>query len=214
MIIMVQTFASQITQEIFLKKPGRVFSWKDFDVENIEQKTIEQNLSRLRRKKIIESVAPFRGLYYRPKINPLIGPVLPNRDQVIKAYERKLDTHFYMSGAQAANLLGLSNQVPAKIIYYTDKQLKPFYLGNNEISFRRKVLNFSEAQNTSLLLLLAIEYLGENEVNIKKTKDKIISILNDKCILTDLSMNLDNFPKWISKFILSYVISLSGHNDG
>lgn len=199
-LIMNGSLAMQINNKISIEKPGNVFSWKDFAKQNIQSKTVEQNLIRLKKKNLIESVANFRGLYYKPKTNPLIGIVPPSENEIIKAYEKKLDTHFYFSGATAANILGLSTQIPSKAVYYTNKQLKPLFIGKKEISFKRKKLDYSKKQNKSLLLLLAIEYLGKNEVNNKNTKDKVKSIIQ-KSELSELNNNLNNFPKWISNYI-------------
>ena len=193
--------ATQITNKISMVEPGNVFSWKDVTLQNIESKTVEQNLIRLKKKHIIEPVANFRGLYYKPKSNPLIGIVPPTENEIIKAYEKKLGTHFYVSGANAANILGLSTQIPSKAVYYTNKQLKPLLIGKKEISFKRKKLNYSQEQNVSLLLLLSMEYLGKNEVNNENTKIKIQSLIIKKCELSELNNNLKDFPKWISKFI-------------
>jgi len=193
--------AMQINNQISMKEPGSVFSWKDFATQSIQSKTVEQNLIRLRKKHIIEAVANFRGLYYKPRTNPLIGCVPPSENEIIKAYEKKLGTSFYISGANSANILGLSTQVPSKAVYYTNKQLKPLLIGKKEISFKRKRLNYSQEQNTSLLLLLAMEYLGKNELNNENTKKKIKNIIIIKCELSELKNNLINFPKWISKYI-------------
>ncbi len=195
------SLAMQINNQISLKEPGNVFSWKDFAMQNIQSKTIEQNLIRLKKKHVIEPVSNFRGLYYKPKTNPLIGNVPPSEKKIISAYEKKLETYFYVSGANAANILGLSTQIPSKSFYYTNKQLKPLFIGKKEINFKRKKLNYSQEQNTSLLLLLAKKKIGKKEVNSDNTKKKIITIYNRNCEISEIKKNIKNFPKWISKYI-------------
>ena len=203
---MTESMTVQIINQISKEKPGNVFSWKDFAIQDIQTKTVVKNLSRLKKKNIIKSVGNFRGLYYKPKINPLIGLVPPSEKEIIKAYEKKLNTHFYVSGANAANILGLSTQIPSKTVYYTNKQIKPLFINKKEILFKRKKLNYSQKQNASLLLLLSIEYLGKNEVNNKKTKEKILKILNNKCIFSNINNNLKYFPKWITEYIEENII--------
>lgn len=193
--------AMQINNQISMKEPGNVFSWKDFPIQNIQSKTVEQNLIRLKKKNIIESVSNFRGLYYKPKEVPFIGNVPPTENEIITAYEKKLATHFYVSGANAANVLGLSTQIPAKSIYYSNRQLKPLLIGKNEITFKRKKLNYFHEQSISILILLAIEYLGKNEVNNSITKDRIKKIFIEKCDMNEIRNQLKNFPKWMFKYI-------------
>ena len=79
---------------------------------------VDQGLSRLTRKKMLMRVS--RGLYALPEINEWIGEVSPAPDEVAKALARRGSSKLLPSGALAANLLGLSDQVPAKAEYLTD----------------------------------------------------------------------------------------------
>jgi hypothetical protein len=193
--------SSEIYKIILSKESGSVFSYIDFESITANKKTIEQNLLRLKEKKIINAVTEFRGLYYKPKINLLIGPVPPAEENIIKAYEKKMKTHFYISGAKAANILGLSNQVPEKSIYYTNKQLKALKIGNREIIFKRKKLNFNEKLSSSTLILSALEYLGKTETLKKDIRIKILKIIQKENNLSELKKLLPYYQKWIKKYI-------------
>jgi len=75
-------------------------------------------LTRLVRRGALKRVS--RGVYVYPKQNKLLGELAPSPQEVAEALARRGGERLLPSGAQAANLLGLSEQVPAKIIYLTD----------------------------------------------------------------------------------------------
>lgn len=55
---------------------------------------------------------------------------------MVEAIARRDQIRVLVDGMTAANDLGLTNEIPAKIIVHTDSRLKPIRLGNLEISFR------------------------------------------------------------------------------
>lgn len=78
-----------------------------------------------------------RGLYDKPGFNNLTQAVsAPDPRQVIEAIARRDQIRMLVDGMTAANDLGLTNAVPARIIVHTDSRLKPIRLGNLDISFR------------------------------------------------------------------------------
>ncbi|MCX6348130.1 MAG: DUF6088 family protein, partial [Candidatus Aureabacteria bacterium] len=95
----------------------------------------DKALSRLVRQGVIRRLAS--GLYHYPRINPKLGGIVnPIPDAVARAIARKTDSHIIPSGAVAANVLGLSTQVPAKAIYLTDGPPRKVRYGSQTIIFR------------------------------------------------------------------------------
>jgi hypothetical protein len=109
-----------------------------------------------------------RGLYDRPKISALLkGPLSPDVDAVAQAFARRFGWHVVPSGAHAANLLGLSTQVPAKAVYLSDGPSKTVKLGNRELIFkhaRPKDLGRDGESPTSALFIQALRHLGRASV--------------------------------------------------
>lgn len=63
------------------------------------------------------------GLYDVPRMSKLLKRLAPaDLYSAIAAVTRRDDARIMRSGSVYANLLGLTNQVPAKIIYDTDTQ--------------------------------------------------------------------------------------------
>ena len=77
-----------------------------------------------------------RGLYDVPGINSLTGkPTSPDPHDVIDALTRKGKVRILVDGITAANDLGLTDAVPARIEVLTDGRLRPIKLGNLTLDF-------------------------------------------------------------------------------
>lgn len=63
---------------------------------------------------------PARRRYQVPVTHPLLGELHASPDEIAKALAGKNHLKLQPSGAYAANLLGLSDQVPELIVYLTD----------------------------------------------------------------------------------------------
>src|SRR5436190_638347 len=78
-----------------------------------------------------------RGLYDRPTRNELTGKAtVPDYRAVIQAVARRDKVRLLLDGMTAANDLGLTTAVPARIEVLVDARLRPIRLGNQVIHFR------------------------------------------------------------------------------
>ena len=79
-----------------------------------------------------------RGLYELPRIHPVLGKLTPQPEAIVKAASRRSGSRLLPSGAQAANLLQLSEQVPARVVYQTDGASKVIKEGHRTIEFQHR----------------------------------------------------------------------------
>jgi hypothetical protein len=158
-----QTMRDQILARINRLGDGKAFSAKDF-LDIASRGTIDMALSGLTRSGAIRRVR--RGLYDLPKVNATLGGELsPDIDEAARAIARRQRWKIVPDGAWAANLLGLSTQVPAKIIYLTDGP-------KNEVPIGRRSIYFKHARPKALaglegkfaLVVQALRYLGKEGV--------------------------------------------------
>lgn len=140
-----------------------MFSSTDF-LDLGSRAALDQALSRLVRQKVIRRLAP--GLYHYPRINPKLGGVInPLPDAVAKAVARKTGNRIIPSGATAANILGLSTQVPAKSVYLIDGQPRKVSYGPHTIVFRSTAPStMAVSGRVSAIVFQALRYLGRDDV--------------------------------------------------
>src|SRR5271168_4331265 len=158
-----QTMRDHIVTRIERLGAGKAFSAKDF-LDIGSRGTVDMALSGLTRRGTIRRIR--RGLYDMPKVNPTLGGKLsPDIDEAAQAIARRQRWKIVPEGAWAANLLGLSTQVPAKIIYLTDGP-------NNEVLIGRRSIHFKHARPKAMagldgkfaLVVQALRYLGKDGV--------------------------------------------------
>lgn len=151
---------------------------------------IDQALSRLVRQEVIQRVR--RGLYTWPRTNALLGrQQVPPPDELVRAWAKKNGLRVMPSGALAANLLGLSTQVPAKIVYYTNGRTKTLKLGPYKIRLLNRGPKTMDVRGTlSPLVFQALRYLGK-----KAATSQVIKKLAGKLKPKDRKELLRNIPR-------------------
>jgi hypothetical protein len=78
-----------------------------------------------------------RSLYYQARQSSLTGkPTHPDQKAVIDAIVRHDQTHVVVDSLTAANDLGLTTAVPARVRVMIDARLRPIRLGNQTIEFQ------------------------------------------------------------------------------
>lgn len=193
----------KILRKIKAKKRGWVFCAKDFH-DLGSRNAIDKALSRMADDKgtiddnrIIRVV---RGIYYYPIIQDGIGIIPPDLNSVADTLARNAGIAIYPSGASSANMLGLSNQVPAQNIYWTHGKSMTKHLGKNSIQFKHVRMNpIPNTPSVVVMVLNALSYLGKNKID-----DAVITrcskFLNDsdKKYLQKMSSRVSG---WISDFI-------------
>ena len=101
------------------------------------------------------------------------------------------------TGAYAANLLGPSDQVPAKVVFLTDGRGKRVRLGKLDIVLKQtSPRNMATDGRVSGLVIQALRYLGKAHVNGDTVKrlDRKLSPDERK----QLSKDLTYAPAWVA----------------
>ncbi len=187
-----QTMKDQILARINRLGGGKAFSAKDF-LDIASRGTIDMALSALTSSGAIRRVR--RGLYDMPKLNPALGGKLsPDIDEAARAIARKQRWKIVPDGAWAANLLGLSTQVPAKIIYLTDGP-------NNEVPIGRRIIHFKHARPKAMaglegkfaLVVQALRHLGKEGVGPREieTLRAVLSPVEKRKLVKDARFGVD-----------------------
>lgn len=158
-----QAKRDQILARIALLGDGAVFTAKDF-LDLASRTMVDVTLASLTNEGKLRRVR--RGLYDRPKVNVALGGALsPDIDKVARTIARNQRCKIVPAGAWAANLLGLSTQVPAKIVYLTDGPSKEVPVGRRVISFKHaRPKAIAGLDGKAALAVQALRYLGREGV--------------------------------------------------
>jgi len=155
-----QTMKNRILDRIRRFESGRAFMAKDF-LDLASRGTVDMTtLSDLLQRGVIRRVR--RGLHDIPKINPALGGALtPDIDEAARELARRHGWTIVPEGPWAANLLGLSTQVPAKIVYLSDGPNQQIQLGRRTVQFKHARPHVLGAEEGMSLVIQALRYIGK-----------------------------------------------------
>jgi hypothetical protein len=179
-------------------KAASSFKPADF-MDLASREAIDQALSRLVAKGVLRRIA--RGLYDLPRTHPLLGALLPTPDAVKVALENNgLRLKLQPTGAYAANLLGLTEQVPTRVSFLTDGASRIIHVGPQTIQLRQTTpRHMATAGRISGLIIQALRHLGKEQVDgaVLELLRKRLSPEDKACLHQDLPLA----PIWIAKIM-------------
>lgn len=163
-----QTIDDKLISRIYGSGRGSAFTPNAF-LDLGSRAAVDKSLSRLATKGTIRRLS--RGLYEYPRQHPELGQLSPDIEKVAKALAGKDRIRLQPAGAYATNLLGLSEQVPAKVVFLTDGPSRTVKFGRQEIQLRLTTpRNMAAAGRLSGLLMQALRHLGKEHITPERMK--------------------------------------------
>lgn len=190
-----QSHHNKILARIYGHGRGWAFSAKDF-LDLAGRATVDKTLTILRDKGTIRRVV--RGLYDYPRMSKSLRMQSPpDLDQVAHAIARKGGWRIQACGPWAANLLGLSTQVPARVVYLTDGKRISIKIDNLNIEFRPTAIKNLETGKCGLVIQ-ALRGVGKNRID-----DKVITHLRKQLSAKDCRklLSMTSVTGWIHEAI-------------
>lgn len=180
---------------------GSVLFVDDFlDYGNPE--SIKKALLRLKEKEILVRLA--HGVYLYPKIDKELGVLFPSTEAIARAIARRDKARIVLTGVQALNKLGLSTQVPMKVVYLTDGATRSIKVGKRTISFKNtSPKNLLARGEISSLAIQALKTIGQSKVDDETITKIKIFLKNEKTdnIINDAKLA----PAWINKILIQSI---------
>jgi hypothetical protein len=169
---------------------------------------VDKTLQRLTRAGNLRRVD--RGLYDKPSFNRLTqqnNP--PDPRQVIEAIARRDQIRVLVDGMTAANDLGLTNAVPAKIVVHTDARLKSVSLGQLGITFKPTAASkLYWAGRPAMRIVQALHWLRDtmgqvdDDAILKRRLNAILQNPKDgPALRVDLEAGLSTLPSWMQNLL-------------
>jgi hypothetical protein len=156
-----------------------------------------------------------RGLYDKPKHNSLTQTESPPDPRaVIDAVARRDQIRVLIDGMTAANDLGFTNAVPAKIVVHADARLRPIRLGAMDITFRPTAASkLHWAGRPAMRLVQALHWvrdtLGHDDEGIDRYDQRVRALLADPAqgpaLRADLASGFTALPAWMQDLLRPYL---------
>lgn len=185
--------------------PGQVWVPADFaslDSRDVIDKTLQRMVARGELRRID------RGRYDRPAINSLAGrPSTPDYRAVVDALARRDQTRLLVDGMTAANDLGLTDAVPARVTLYSDTRRRSIMLEKLLIEFKLAAPSrLYWTGRPSVRVVQALHWLKDMlPTDGDKVRMTLARLLHDpkhgRAIRNELVQGFGVLPGWMQAFL-------------
>ncbi|PKQ63228.1 hypothetical protein BZG02_10805 [Labilibaculum filiforme] len=187
----------QVKDRVLGRKRGAVLFPDDFEICGSSE-AVRLALHRLEKEGFIRRLA--HGIYYRPIIDDLIGELRPSVEEVAQSIAKRDKIRLMPTGAYALNALGLSTQVPMKLVFLTDGAPRIIQVGKVTIKLKKTTPKVLSAKGKiSSLVIQALKEIGKDKI-YDEEEVKILGLLkkeDPKHLIHDISLA----PVWIQKIM-------------
>lgn len=196
-----QTVAENILNQAKTLPEGALISAKEF-LHLGTRAAVDQALKRLKERN--ELMPLYRGAYVRP-VKTRFGTRAPAAEKVVERIAATGAETIVAHGAAAANSLGLTTQVPTKLVYLTSGRTRSFKLGAQVVEMKHApqwmLLPLHRAAGEAVR---ALEWIGERRAAEALTalKQKLPQSTVDELIALRPVL-----PGWMSKSISQTLVS-------
>ena len=188
-------------------EPRKVWTPSDF-VDLASRDAVDKTLQRLTKAEALRRID--RGLYDQPGFNKLTQkPDPPDPRSVIDAVGRRDQTRMLVDGMTAANDLGFTDAVPAKIVVHTDARRRAIKLGNVTITFRPTAASkLFWAGRPAMRVVQALHWLRDllvRDGESDQVQRKLVKLFEDPAagppLKADLAAGMTALPTWMLVFL-------------
>lgn len=198
-----QSIHNQVKNIISKKRKGAIVFAEDFKKIG-DGGTIRISLFRLCKENFLIRLA--NGIFLYPKIDKKfgLGVIYPSIFEIANEIAKREKARLIPTGVYAMNRLGLSTQVPAKVVFLTDGAPRTIKIGQNaSIKFQKTTAkNLAFKGKITQLVCSALKEIGKNNVTDEQLQKiaQALALENNKTIEHDAKLA----PEWISNIILRY----------
>lgn len=194
-----QSAFNKIRDKIVASDRGQLFFPDDFSAFGSSE-AVRSALVRLCQSEVIIRVA--QGIYYYPKIDEKWGGgvIPPSIEEIANGIAKRDKVRIIPTGAYVLNILGLSTQVPANVVFVTDGSPRRVSIGKGKgilLKHTSEMRNFAYQSQMMMLVVTAMREIGEG--NITSEQLAIINAHLEKVTLEDFQNDIQLAPIWVRK---------------
>lgn len=145
-----------------------------------------------------------KGIYYKPVVTKF-GVMMPEVDALVKAIARRDNAQVLPTGETAANLLGLSTQVPMNYVYLTSGSARKIVVGKKTVTFKRCVpKNFVCKSELLAILIQAMKSIGQDRLT-DEHRAVIKGLMTKNLPIGSLDADMKNAPIWVRRCVYNII---------
>ena len=191
------TVHKQIEKKLVKIKKGQLLLLSNFR-EMGSDVAIRKAFSRLSNEGKIKRIA--RGIYLVPESDSILGELMPSMESVAEFIAKKEHIRIKPVGSYALHKLGLTTQVPMKLVYFTDGPARLIKIGKTTIKFKPTTpKKLALEGELSSLIIQALEELGTENLEagtIKRIKE-LLKKEDPKKLMKDLKLAKATISKFL-----------------
>lgn len=196
---------SRISAQIEAAEPGTVWGPTDFASWG-NRDAIDKTLQRMVQAGELRRID--RGLYDKPTINSLTQrPTTPDYRAVVQAIARRDNLRLLVDGMTAANDLGLTHAIPARVTIHTDTRRRNVQIDQLTIEFKQTAPSrLYWAGRPAMRIVQALHWLKDTLASEKPLiLAKLAHLLSDPVhgttIRQDLLSGFNALPTWMQSLV-------------
>ena len=207
----------KISRRIAAKKPFAVWTPTDF-LDLGSREAVDKTLQRLARRGEVRRID--RGLYDKPVVNSLTKKrTSPDYRELINVVSRRDRSRMLVDGITAANDLGLTDAVPARVVVHTDARIRPVRLDNLVIEFKPTAPSkLYWAGRPAMRVVQALYWLkdllpGDHDRIMRRLQTILRDPANGAAIREDLRSGLATLPTWMQRIVRELLSSVENRKS-
>ena len=196
---------SHISALIEAAEPGQVWVPTDF-AQLGSRDAIDKTLQRMVQAGELRRID--RGLYDRPSLNNLTKrPTTPDYRAVTEAIARRDHLRLLVDGMTAANDLGLTDAVPARVTIHTDTRRRAIQLDKLTIEFKQTAPSrLYWAGRPAMRIVQALHWLkdtltSERSLILNKLTKVLADPIHGSALHQDLLEGFNVLPAWMQSLV-------------
>lgn len=197
---------TQILDRVSRSSANTVWTPADF-LDLAGRDAVDKTLQRLVKGGALRRID--RGLYDKPQFNSLTGQdTAPDPRAVIDALARRDQIRILVDGMTAANDLGFTNAVPARIIVHSEARPKSIKLGNLAIEFKATAASkLYWAGRPAMRIVQALHWLRDTMATDDEGqwRERLANLLSNpthgEVLRADLADGLPTLPAWMQDLL-------------
>lgn len=194
-----QSIYNEIKRMVENSEYGTLFFPYDFAALGSSD-AIRAALVRLCRSGVLMRAA--QGIYYYPKVDTKWGSgiITPTIEEIAEGIAKRDKVRIVPTGTYILNLLGLSTQIPANVVFVTDGSGRRVNLGKGKgILFKHtsEMRIFAFRSKMMSLVVMALREIGEHNVteeHLSVIKQHLSTVLQE-----DFQTDIQLAPIWVRK---------------